>query len=277
MTAAVGITTSGQPPTAVVNIQPGMNVQPVVLVDQNGNYVTPGGSSTTAGSLATTTVPVNVAAATAPTSAQVLTATSGTTATWQALPTGTTSAKGVLQLDGTAGDIQAVPGTAAAGASGLSADAQHVHPARITVPSFPQTYTGGVVAQTILAGPTVTPVAGEVWEWDMWAQMTTTADTQTVTFQAFIGGNGLVTISGLNPNSGSTITNAATRFQGKVLFPDPTHSTAVSEVDLDYYFANASQQGAGAISPPGQLTLSWTPSATGLSLQVNGGYWRRIG
>ena len=83
MAAAVGITTSGQPPTATVNIQPGMNVQPVVLVDQNGNYVTPGGSSTTAGSLATTTVPVNVAAATAPTSGQVLTATSGTTATWQ--------------------------------------------------------------------------------------------------------------------------------------------------------------------------------------------------
>lgn len=83
MPAAVGIVTSAQPPTAVVNIQGGMAVQPVVLVDQNGNYVTPGGSKTTAGSLATTTVPVNVAAATAPTSGQVLTATSGTTATWQ--------------------------------------------------------------------------------------------------------------------------------------------------------------------------------------------------
>ena len=81
--AAVGIVTSAQPPTSVVNIQGGMAVQPVVLVDQNGNYVTPGGSQTTAGSLATTTVPVNVAAATAPTSGQVLTATSGTTATWQ--------------------------------------------------------------------------------------------------------------------------------------------------------------------------------------------------
>jgi hypothetical protein len=79
----VGIVTSAQPPTAVVNIQGGMAVQPVVLVDQNGNYVTPGGSQTTAGSLATTTVPVNVAAATAPTSGQVLTASSGTTATWK--------------------------------------------------------------------------------------------------------------------------------------------------------------------------------------------------
>ena len=99
MAAAAGITTSGQPPTATVNIQPGMNVQPVVLVDQNGNYVTPGGSSTTAGSLATTTVPVNVAAATAPMSGQVLTATSGTTATWQ------TSSAGFANPMTTLGDM----------------------------------------------------------------------------------------------------------------------------------------------------------------------------
>ena len=99
MAAAAGITTSGQPPTATVNIQPGMNVQPVVLVDQNGNYVTPGGSQTTAGSLATTTVPVNVAAATAPTSGQVLTATSGTTATWQ------TSSSGFANPMTTLGDM----------------------------------------------------------------------------------------------------------------------------------------------------------------------------
>lgn len=41
MTAAVGITTSGYgPPNAVVQIQPGMLVQPTVLVDQDGQYVT---------------------------------------------------------------------------------------------------------------------------------------------------------------------------------------------------------------------------------------------
>jgi hypothetical protein len=43
------------------------------------------------------------------------------------LPTGTTSAKGALQLDGTASDIQAVGTAAAAGSSGLAADARHVH------------------------------------------------------------------------------------------------------------------------------------------------------
>ena len=82
MAAAAGITTSAQPPTAVVNIQPGMNVQPVVLVDQNGNFVSSGGSGT-ATTLASLTTGVNVSNAAAPTTGQVLTATSGTTATWQ--------------------------------------------------------------------------------------------------------------------------------------------------------------------------------------------------
>jgi hypothetical protein len=44
------------------------------------------------------------------------------------LPTGTTSAQGALQLDGTAGDIQPVGTAAAAGAKGQAADAEHVHP-----------------------------------------------------------------------------------------------------------------------------------------------------
>jgi hypothetical protein len=39
LTAAAGLTTSSSPPNTVAVIQPGMNVQPVVLVDQNGNYV----------------------------------------------------------------------------------------------------------------------------------------------------------------------------------------------------------------------------------------------
>ena len=43
------------------------------------------------------------------------------------VPAGTTSAAGILQLDGTATDIQPL-GTQAAGASGLAADGQHVHP-----------------------------------------------------------------------------------------------------------------------------------------------------
>ena len=212
MTAAAGITTSAQPPTAVVNIQPGMNVQPVVLVDQNGQYVTPGGTATTAGSLATTTTPVNVAAAAAPSTGQVLTATSGTTATWQNgvnailttlgdiiaensvptavrvagnttatknfltqtgtgsasalpawgtiasadMPTGTTGAKGALQLDGTASDI-ANTGTQAAGAIGKAADAGHVHFSSGMYLCAPTSYAP--TTQTILATSSSTMAA----------------------------------------------------------------------------------------------------------------------
>lgn len=44
------------------------------------------------------------------------------------LPAATTSAQGAVKLDGTATDIQASPGTQAAGSTGQSADAGHVHP-----------------------------------------------------------------------------------------------------------------------------------------------------
>jgi len=44
LAAASGIATTATPPNAVVQVQAGMNVQPVVLVDQNGNYVTTAGS-----------------------------------------------------------------------------------------------------------------------------------------------------------------------------------------------------------------------------------------
>ena len=43
------------------------------------------------------------------------------------LPTGSTSAAGILQLDGTAGHIQPVGTTASAGNQGLAADSKHQH------------------------------------------------------------------------------------------------------------------------------------------------------
>lgn len=44
------------------------------------------------------------------------------------VPAGTTSVAGILQLDGTNSDIQALGTSASAGSSGLAADAKHVHP-----------------------------------------------------------------------------------------------------------------------------------------------------
>jgi len=62
------------------------------------------------------------------------------------LPTGTTSTKGALQLDGTAGDIAAL-GAQAAGAIGKAADAGHVHPTTGVLPT-----SGGTMAGNIAMG-----------------------------------------------------------------------------------------------------------------------------
>ena len=97
MAAAPGIVTSGTgPPNAVVQIQPGMQVQPVVLVDQNGQYLATSGSAATAGYLADLTGTVYVAGASAPASGQSLTATNAGTATWQFAPGGSLTTAGYL-------------------------------------------------------------------------------------------------------------------------------------------------------------------------------------
>ena len=82
------------------------------------------------------------------------------------LPTGTTSTKGALQLDGTAGDILASGGQAA-GATGLAADSGHVHPDALGGMKI----MGSVIGWTI-ALPYVTafhtPAAGNAGKLMMW-------------------------------------------------------------------------------------------------------------
>ena len=146
----------------------------------------------------------------------------------------------------------------------------------VPVSSFPQTVTGDTASHDILAGPVVIPAAGNAWEWNVWGELTTTVDTQTVTLQVLIGGFGILTIGPVNPSSGATITGAACRFKGTVLFTDTTHLVSEGELDLNYFFANFSQQGSSAYTAPGQLTVNYQASATAVSFKVNGGYWKRI-
>ena len=70
------------------------------------------------------------------------------------MPAGTTSARGALQLDGTAGDIVALAGSAAAGATGKAADAGHAHPSTGVVTGVTAADASVVVAGTS-AAPTV--------------------------------------------------------------------------------------------------------------------------
>lgn len=66
-----------------------------------------------------------------------------------ALPTSSTSTQGIVQLDGTSTDIQAL-GTQAAGSSGLAADAKHVHPTTglVLASQLPLSLANGGTGQT---------------------------------------------------------------------------------------------------------------------------------
>ena len=61
------------------------------------------------------------------------------------LPTASTSAAGVVQLDGTAGDIAAL-GTQTAGSTGKAADAGHVHPTTGVLPTTGGTMSGAITS-----------------------------------------------------------------------------------------------------------------------------------
>jgi hypothetical protein len=78
-----------------------------------------------AGGTATTSPVQQIAAGTVST---VLTGNgAGTLPSFQVLPAASATGSGIIQIDGTATDIQP-PGTQSAGSSGLAADAKHVHP-----------------------------------------------------------------------------------------------------------------------------------------------------
>jgi hypothetical protein len=80
---------------------------------------------------------------------------------WAALPAGSASQAGTLQLDGTAADIQAL-GTQAAGSAGKAADAGHIHPA----PGFWMPSDNGLLAATDQLAPasaSTAPVAGTLY------------------------------------------------------------------------------------------------------------------
>lgn len=94
-------------------------------------------------------------------------------ATYQALPTASTSAAGVVELDGTASDIQAAGPSAVAGSSTKAAAANHVHPsspvaaqtlvsaaASITFTSIPSGYS---MLRLVAIGASATAAEGDRW------------------------------------------------------------------------------------------------------------------
>ena len=153
MTAAPGIVTSGTgPPNATVVVQPGMNVQPVVLVDANGNYVTTSGSTATAGYLADLTGSVNVSAAAAPVVNQSLIATSGSAATWQFTP---------IAGGGTGGTTATIArGNLGVAAGTVSTQTLGTATASITFSSIPAGYN---LLRLVVVGASARATEGDFW------------------------------------------------------------------------------------------------------------------
>lgn len=99
-----------------------------------------------------------------PSTGWVPTATGASAATWQVLPAASTSAAGLVRLDGTVADITAVGTTPSAGSTGLAADAGHQHAVQTWLPSdnglawwsFPPINAGGANV------PSAAAVAGKL-------------------------------------------------------------------------------------------------------------------
>ena len=154
----------------------------------------------------------------------------------------------------------------------------------VTVPSFPQTYTGGTTIADVLPGPVIgantITAAGQTWQFQLWGTLTTTADTQTFRVQVLYGGTSgtsLADSSTVNPDSGATITGVPFRLTGMAQFLSATAATASMQVDGNFYILEVAQGAATVDSTTSkQLVIGYTPSASAVSLTVNGGFWQRI-
>lgn len=200
------------------------------------------------------------------------------------LPVATTAAPGAVQLDGTAGDIQTL-GVASAGNSGLAADAKHVHPYSTIIATSSITITGVTAATLASAGFTI-PIAGiyagMAFEVEIWGTVTTTASTQTISTNVYLGGvsgTQLVNNGPTQPNSSGTVTNVPYKYHAVLTFPSTTTATCTAEMYSNFFLNNSAQSSGTAVSVATgkQLVVGITPSATGVSLTIYGSIWRQLG
>ena len=146
------------------------------------------------------------------------------------------------------------------------------------------TVTGVTTATSVLAGPVIPAgqiMPGLVYEFAMWGTITTTADTQTFSPALFVGGvaGTNVTPSGaINPDSSAAVTAASWRFSGQLTFRSATSASAAWQTDANFFPSVVNQAETTVSTTAAQaLTLGITPSATAVSVTVQGGYIRRAG
>ena len=200
------------------------------------------------------------------------------------LPAGTTSTAGALKLDGTSTDIQSL-GVQAAGASGLAADAKHVHPYTSGCLTSATTVTGVTTATLLFGGPTLaasTARAGLIYTFELWGVLSTAATANTVAFTLYWGGvtgTSLAAVGPSQPSTSGTVTNGAWKMRFSLTFLSATQVSASGEDALNYFYTSETQGGLVTISNASaqQLVIGVTPNATGVSVTANGAYWHEKG
>lgn len=147
--------------------------------------------------------------------------------------------------------------------------------------SSPGATVTGVTAKTLLATGITVPAgalaAGQAYRITAWGVLSTTVDTQTVTFELDYGATALLNFGAQNPNSSATVTNSPWRVEFEVYVISAT-SVSVSGWDiLNFFFASGNGATVTVASSTAKaFTLQVTPSATAVSVTCSGFTCERV-
>jgi hypothetical protein len=149
--------------------------------------------------------------------------------------------------------------------------------------AFGTTTVTGVTAATLLATGITVPAGGwatgQVYHVVAWGQLTTTVDTQTVTFGLNYGGVSGVSLLNFGaqaPNSGTPVTNGAWYAEFTVEATGATTASSGGWDGPDFSPTTVNQnQATGLTTAAAALALIVTPSATAVSVTIQGGYCER--
>lgn len=144
----------------------------------------------------------------------------------------------------------------------------------------PVTVTG-VTAKTPLGTGITVPAgslaASQAYHLRAWGTVTTTVDTQTVTFELDYGSTQLLSFGAQTPNSGAPVTGAAWMLEISVDALSATAVTAGGWDGLNFFFSAVNQAASVAVtsSTAKAFSLQVTPSDIAVSVTMNGFLFRR--
>ena len=154
----------------------------------------------------------------------------------------------------------------------------------VTTSTSTSTTVTGVTAITALAnGSTVAAnalAAGQVYKVKAWGILSTTVDTQTITWNLMWGGTGgtsLLTWGASNPDSSAFVTNVAWSTDYDIVANSATSLAVTGTLCTNYFFASMTEQITAVTNTSSeQLVLAITPSATAVSVTCHGFYFERV-